>query len=329
MQLYWAGNPENPAEGDEVAPARWALGPALNEAGEVLDEMVHAKVNTKRSIKRGLTDFSFDTYDTLNSATKLRRNAGEGAAIREAIAGIREHVARPVSEVQTFQQAQIDWSGANPVTGRPLDQQRIEPGSVLDMDEFTKWVPPPAAGSTEQHLSVLQALLRAAGVRWNAPEWLSSGDASNNNRASAMVANDPFAINVTRAQKFYTQRFLRTLRIVLRHAVEAGRLPAEALEWVEVKAEAPSPVHRDQLAMAQANQIAVMNGWKSRQMVAQEEGLDWAQVEQDNEEYQEKQGLQLGLDFGGDEEEDEGRKSSRVPPPKKKVPDTKDNKGAA
>ena len=48
------------------------------------EEMQHVRCNVDRAIKRGLTDFCFDTYDLIKSSGRLIANMGEGSAFQRA-----------------------------------------------------------------------------------------------------------------------------------------------------------------------------------------------------------------------------------------------------
>lgn len=272
---YWVADLYDLPNGEEV------------DAGEI----IHFKANTKRSIKRGCTDFAFSAYDALNIADKLRRNMGEGAAVREAIAGVREHQTASIGQVTTFQQAQVDYTRSDPVTGRSTDYAKVQPGTILDMDANTQWKPGPTSADATASVQILDALCRGAAAKWNAPEWLVSSNAQNMGAyTSSLVAESPFVIGVQTEQQKYVRSYKRMKMTVLQNAVKAGKLSQRVLDRINLQVEAPSPVHRDQLAEAQGNIIRVQGGWKSRQSVAQEEGLDWDQEQTNIEEYNERTG---------------------------------------
>ena len=277
VQGYWIFFGTNPAEGEEYDPAR----------------IVHMKRNVKRSIKRGLPDFTFDTEDAFRSASKLRRNMQLGAAIQAAIAGVRQHDNASPAQVSSFQEGLADWQTTDVVTGQQKNTQRYSPGTILDIGKGYNYVAPPSWGANAGSLvEILQAGLRAAGVRWNAPEWLASADASNNNFASSLTAESPFVKTVTRRQRGYESALGRSCLIATENHIahHKGFLPVPGLgkeiDWRELKNKvelivtAPSPEVRNRLEEAQANQIRVQGGWKSKQTVADEEGLDWKREQQ-------------------------------------------------
>ena len=237
--------------------------------------VIHLKANVKRSIKRGLPDFSYDTLDAFNISSKLRQNLGEGSAVQAAIAGIRQHDAASSVQVDTFLQGQTDYSQYDALTGKQNDFQQLKSGSFLDIPKGMNYTAPPAAASAAAHLEVFQSLLRSAGNRHNAPEWLVSSNASNNNYASSLTAESPFLRNCLALQETIKRPFCRVIKAALQNAAMAGQLPAEIMAMVDVQVTAPSVETRDRILEAQANQVYHTLRVKSPQTIAQEIGLDW------------------------------------------------------
>lgn len=254
------------------------------------DEIVHCKVNVPRNIKRGLTDFSYDTLDAFMVASKLRNNLGEGAAVQAAIAGVRQHDAASFNQVDTFVNTNTDYANYSPVTQRATSFEQIKSGTFIDIPKGMNYVPPPSAANPDAHLNIFQALLRSAGNRHNAPEWLVSADASNNNYASSMTAESPFLRHCKRLQKFYERPFIRVIKAAIQNAIDAGRLPLKILDHVDITATAPQLEVQDLAGAANANQSYVSMGVKSRQTVAQELGLDWDTELTNQQEYAEQMG---------------------------------------
>jgi hypothetical protein len=286
--------------------------------GEIIpaNQVVHIKCNVKRAIKRGLPDLSFDTLETFSQGSKLRRNMGEGAAVQSAIAAVRQHDAASSSQVETFAQSAIDYSMQLPFGGRQQDYSRIDAGSFLDIPKGMNYIPPPGAINASAHLSIYEALLRAAGTRHNAPEWLVSGDASNNNYASSLTAESPFLRNCQRLQSFMKRPFLRVITEAVKNAIDAGRLPKDTLKLVEIVATAPTVETRNRGEEASANQVYSGLGVKSRQTIAQEIGLDWEREAKEIEAYNER----FGKDGEGPEK---GKAPPDKTPPKGEGPDGK------
>lgn len=287
-EAYWIADVDHPERGEEVPAA----------------DVIHLKANTRTGVKRGLPDFSFGTKDALDAAGRLTRNLGEGAAVREAIAFMRQHAAATEADVQAFTSGDADFRerASHRDTYRPVNVW--EPGTVVDFPEGMEHAGAPTNPGTAAHASVVQLLLRSAGTRWNAPEWLVSGDASNMGAyTSSLVAESPFVRGVQRAQGYYRARFERVIRRALQVAVAYGLLPAECLTAVSVELVPPSPEVRNKLEEVQRAQTEITLGTDSRQRFCEEQGRDWERIARENQEYQDQfgsPGQQLpGDPFGG------------------------------
>src|SRR5262249_58010226 len=91
-------------------------------------------------------------------------------------------------------------------------------------------------------------------------------------------------------ERSYIQAYKRVIKQAIGVAVDYGRLPPEVFDLLDIQVEAPSIPFKSALDEAQANQIRVQGGWKSRQTVQQEEGLDPERELQNIEEYNRRGG---------------------------------------
>jgi len=194
------------------------------------NEVTFIRANSWRTVKRGVTDFCFDVADTFRLGTLLRGNIGEGAAQRATIVGVTQNPVGTKAEIQGYNDADGDYTrerfGSNSGTFDWV--KRYTAGRWEDMTGGKEYVQGPGAGNDQYHLMVLQGILRAAAVRWNATEWLTSGDSSQNSFANSLTANSQFVIGTKRAQK--TPRFACgkiVLRAVLHAIKTAGKLECE------------------------------------------------------------------------------------------------------
>jgi hypothetical protein len=89
-----------------------------------------------------------------------------------------------------------------------------------------------------------------------------------------MVAEGPAVKMFERLQHEMIEDDLDVMRQVVLYAVEAGRLPAEAISTVDIRGIPPSLAVRDRLKEAQADQILVRNGAMSVQTMSMRNGLD-------------------------------------------------------
>jgi len=257
-----------------------------------IEEMLHFKINVKRTVKRGLSDFAFSTHDAFTVAEKLRNNMAEGAAVQSALAYIRQHESATQAQIQNFLNTQqIDFTRANPLTGQQINYKQFEPGTIADIPRGMQYVQPPGAGNAAGFIDILHATLRGAGCRWNAPEWLATGSGADMAAYTAsLTAHAPFVRSATQKQNAYKKAFTQVLWEAIEYAIDYGRLPLDTPHLIDIQCEAPSILARDERDEAQANQIRVTGGWKSRQTVQQEEGLDPEQEIQNIEAYNERFG---------------------------------------
>src|SRR5215469_942183 len=262
-------------------------------------DMIEHLSNVDRDVKRGLPDLAYDTYDFLKVAGRLIGNMAEGSAIQAAVAEIRQWEG-PVTgdQASDFVAANTDYTMPNPWTGTQENVRQVRPGEVRDIPKGMQYIPPPFTQGSNVFIQVEQAVLRAVGVTWNAPEWLTSGHASNNNYASSLTAESPFVKTGEHKQNVvYKPRFLCARWRVLKNYCRARRgifLKGVLYDWaaiqkyIDIQCEPPSMEVRNRADEAQANATRIEGGWKSRQTVASEENLDWEQEKQNIKQYNEE-----------------------------------------
>ncbi len=181
---YWVCYEGNPSLGELVKP----------------DEMVHVRVNVDRTIKRGFPDFVYETYQGVKSAGRCIGNMIEGAAAQAAICEIRQHTQALSGEVQSFGDSQADFQTPNLWTGSLENNEQRRGGTRLDIPKNFEYVQPPFSAGGASWIAIAQTSLQKLGVRWNAPQWLTSGDTGQTNYASALVAESPFVRNARTMQ---------------------------------------------------------------------------------------------------------------------------------
>ena len=243
--------------------------------GRLIDasEIQHRKANVDANVRRGLPLF-YPVRKNLRRAEKLLRNMSVVSEIQSAIAVIRKHKAATAAGLEQFVASQADWSVTSAATGRTSHFQRYAPGTILDAVGGTEYEFPAAGIDAGRYVAVLQAELRAIASRLVMPEFMLNSDASNANYSSTMVAEGPAVKMFERLQHDMLEDDIDLLRRVLRHAVESGRLPTEALSTVDIRGIPPRLAVRDRLKDAQADQILVRNGAMSVQTMAVRHGLE-------------------------------------------------------
>lgn len=241
--------------------------------------MEHFK-RTPRNAKRGVSEF-YAVAKWLQHAEGLLENTAQGAQIQAAIAYIVQH-ARGLekSQVATAVAGQAyrrvnEWT---PNGSQTRNERRIEPGKVLHTPRGTSYTPAPMGGSNAPNFMIIeQALLRLAGVRWAMPEYMVSGDASNANYASALVAESPFVKAREADQVFYASCFRRILWKVLKIAHAGGYFSRdfafdELAQQIAIDVTPPEVATRNKLEDAKAKEILLRNGIISQEVWARETG---------------------------------------------------------
>ena len=244
----------------------------LNEIFDA-DEVFHLKINVPRNTKRGVSDF-FQVMNDIPDTKKLLRNLRQGAQEQATIAYILEQAAG-----MDGLPSPMTGSGKSR-TGRVVSQKVSDGVEVIATSTGVKYHEAPI-GQSETLIAVLQAALRNIGARWQFPEGLVSGDASNANLASALVAEAPFVRAMESRQWLYRNAYIRLIERVLDQAAIDGLLPEgeNLLDKIEVTCEMPPVVPRKALDETQKNEILSKNHilgnatWSAREDLDREEEL--------------------------------------------------------
>ena len=257
---------------------RWPDGWDYIPAGR----MEHIKLNVRRTVKRGLSDF-YPVHGTLKDASKLLRNIARGAQLQAAIAFIREHA-------EGTGQAGVEAMRSNVATNSKVVQhpigpkttyyQKFDPGKIIDVAGVKYHPGPMGQSNAPVYVEVLQALWRCAAQRWSMPEYMVSSDASNANFSSTLVAGDPFVIYCEQQQAYFGTRFLRIFWKALHNAYIAGRFYQFGVSWsdilkfIDVKAVPPDVAIRDREKETSRRNVLYQNRVISLKQWRQEEGYD-------------------------------------------------------
>ena len=216
------------------------------------ERCVHAKLNVDREVKRGLSDF-YSVEVNLEKAGKLLENTLIGASVQSAIAYIREHAPGTTSDgISSFVKNRADVSSttSTPNGSRTRNGRRINPGTVVDVKGGAKYhAGPLGQARSNSYIDLVQAALRLVGVRWQMPEYLISGDASNGNFASVLVAEAPFTKSSGSKQATFSRSVVSMLWKILGVYSRAGVLPpmSRLRKWLDLTANGPEIAVRDRL----------------------------------------------------------------------------------
>ena len=236
-----------------------------------IEELIHIKTEwPDRMAKRGVSDF-FSTTNQMHRTKKLLRRLTESAIAQAAIVWIRTH-----PEGSTLNAAAA--GGITPNTtraGRSVPAVHYESSTVLDVTHGMEYASGPVAEASPL-VEILQAALRAIGARWQIPESLISGDASNNNLASALVAEGPFVRSMIYRQWHYKHEFQRIIERVLEYAAATGVLGAAkdtVLDRIQVNVDMPAVVDRNWKEETERNSTLYQAGILSKQTWSAREDL--------------------------------------------------------
>jgi hypothetical protein len=257
------------ANPDDTANGKWV----------VADRVVFYKTNTDATVLRGFPAFgllaaAFEECEALNGAI------ARTSAVQAKIAYVRQHAPGMLpGQITSFVDGQKDadvprrarpWVGGD--TTRPTQWLDDDPLTV-DMGNGMQFQAGPASTGVPGFVQGLQSRLRQLCARFGYPEFFT-GDASNNNYASILVAGGPFEKAIRRRQRRYAAFQEMVYRKAVALAVEAGRLSAADAAAVEIAVQPGSVAMANKLEEAQVNQIKVQNKALSPQEWIQEDGRD-------------------------------------------------------
>ena len=146
-------------------------------------------------------------------------------------------------------------------------------------------------------MAAIQAELRAGAAALAMPEYMLSGDASNANFSSTMVAEGPAVKTFEELQADLIEADVeimeRQLAVAARAGLIRGATEADILDLVKVEAEPPIIKSENRLQEAQADQILLLAGVMSKESMAARHGLVYAD-ERDKMEAEARQGAESG-----------------------------------
>jgi len=255
--------------------------------------MIHARLNVDRVVCRGLSDF-YAVYQDLERVSKLLGNTLQGGAIQAAIAYIKEHAAGTrESDITSARSGKVESTYNLPQgssgSAREISTRRIMPGTVVSTVGTKYHAGPLGTPRGTSYIEIAQAGLRYVGQRWTMPEYLISGDASNGNFSSTLVAEAPFTKSIEAKQSYYTRVYKGVFWRVLEIAVRAGRfvrLGIDSSEFrllkrlIDIDITPPEVAVRNRLEDHQIRQGEYAAGFLSLETWAAEAGRD-LQAERD------------------------------------------------
>ncbi|WP_347245368.1 phage portal protein [Thermogutta sp.] len=240
------------------------------------DEVQHRKANVDGTMPRGLPTL-FAVRANLRRVWKLLRNMTTVASIQAAVAIVRQHGAAPAGSVQQYVSRMAPVPQNQEQSQQSQTYERFPPGAIIDVAPGVEVKFPAEGINVGNYVAAIQAELRAIAARLAMPEYMLSGDASNANYSSTLVAEGPAVKMFERLQSQMIWWDCQILMGALEVAERAGRLPEGISKQIVIDAEAPTVMTRDRLKEAQADQILYTLGIVSPQTLAARYGFDYNQ----------------------------------------------------
>jgi hypothetical protein len=253
---YWISYSGDPREGELVEP----------------DEIEHFKLNVKRRVRRGLSDF-YPVGDIAEELKKLQRNMRQTAELVAAIAWIEQFATASRADVGSMADEAKYTNVTDPVSGKSSRVEHYAPKTIIRTSKGRQFGAAPLMQNTASMEVICRLARIALACKWNAPEFIT-GDAGNNNYASAAVAESPFVAAAIAEQAYYARRHKRIKWRALKIAAAAGRIPEELLQRIDIAVETPNVLARDLLQQTTADEKDLDMGLVSPQTLAQRRGYD-------------------------------------------------------
>jgi hypothetical protein len=241
-------------------------------------EMQHLKANVDMTWPRGLpTWYALESH--LTDAVRTLKATGEIVEFRARIGMIRRHINATKADLRYMADKTEEQKAKKP-SGRVKTASDYPYASILDTSDATEYQFPSGTVPVDKNVAAIQAELRACAAALAMPEYMLSGDASNANFSSTMVAEGPAVKTFEEMQADLIVADIeimeRQLVIAARAGMIAGADGDDILDLVQVEAEPPIIKSENRLQEAQADQILRAAGVMSKETLAARHGLVYA-----------------------------------------------------
>jgi len=242
------------------------------------NEIQHLKANVDMTWPRGLPTW-YALQGHLQDAVRTLKATGKIVEFRARIGMIRRHINGTRESVQKVVDSMR--SGSNGPTGVKTAGQ-YPYAAIVDTSDATEYQFPSATTPVDGNVSAIQAELRACAAALAMPEYMLSGDASNANFSSTMVAEGPAVKTFEEMQAELIDADIEILERQLVIAANAGLIQGASgdedaedyiLDLVKVEAEPPIIKSENRLQEAQADQILLQAKVMSKETMAARHGL--------------------------------------------------------
>jgi len=270
---------QTPADDVETIEAFWyqpggGLGGRGTQAKPIeSDDVVWCKLGTDSNQKRGLPH--------LFTATPMIRRFADWIMDRIILNKVRTAIAVVITNANSppgATQARTDRLATGSMVYRGSDNsqqtvktQRIFPGTTIRAAPGEDWKYLNPNTGADDAAADGRAIALAISVCVGYPEFMVSGDASNNNYSSALVAESPGVRTLICQQQFFGEFLCEIPRKTVE--LEMGLSPEE-LAQLRFMVSRPDVISRDPLQRAQETETLVLAKIMSRKTAQKRHGLD-------------------------------------------------------
>lgn len=279
---------QTPVDDVETIIAYWVQNASGDGEFVPADQIQHRKENCDSSLKRGIP-LLYPIRYSLNRAVQILKNNSLAIKIQTAIAMIRKHKAsKEVTRTFLTTKAKDDLTSS--AKTKPDNISRYQGGSIVDAHVDTEYEFPKTGIDPEKSVKALHAELRLCAVAIQFTEYMFSGDASNNNRASSETAETPTIRRFHRDQERTADADLELIEEAVKLAEENGILMPGDFDQVSIEATPPDIEPRDKLKETQVMKALKDAGVMSPQTMAAKSNLLYEDEQNSIEEHEERNG---------------------------------------
>lgn len=244
------------------------------------DEVVPIKLNVPHQVKRGLSDF-YPVFRMIQIMPQAWFNLMVQSGIQASIAYIQSTDPKMGGTVASLgKSTEIRSRGLRGEETIEANMQR--PGQIIHAKGVKHEAGPVGNSNGPDLAKVLETGYRLVGMRYRMPEYMSSGNPSTSNRATADSSEQPFVKSTERKQVIYSLAFEDVDRRVLAIAIKYGRFAQfgiytieQLFDVIDLSVTGPDPGTRKVAEEISEDKALVEMRVKSRQTVAEKHGLDW------------------------------------------------------
>lgn len=268
---------------DRALPELFYLAPygQLDRSGVMSkDEFWFTKDSVPSLVKRGMSVF-YPGFQILERAAVLNLRMVHGASVQASIAYIRKFMGKNATPDNIRRNAERNATQKDVINRdgsvSRVNEANIRAGQIIDVGEAEFQYGPMGTPSGPVLSQVLQAGLRIAGARRSMPEYMISGDASNANYSSTLVAESPFIKACLRDQRRLRGKWKELVWKIIKLSCLIGRIPmpfGEIERRFEVTVAAADIAVRDKDKEQARRKVQHDEGMLSKRSWAAEEGID-------------------------------------------------------